>query len=125
MLLNFTNHPYEIWNTAQRDAAHRQYGRVEDLPFPQVDPALEPEGIRLLVEEYADRIEARKPDAVLAAGEFTFLFMLVDRLLRDGVNVVCTCSGRETVETKKPDGTNEKKAVFSFERFRTYEYYKQ
>ena len=123
MLINFTNHPYEIWNTPQRETAKEQYGEVVDIPFPQVDPALDSEGIRRLVEEYAVMIEAKKPDAVLAAGEFTFLFMLVDRLLRDGVKVVCTCSGRDTVEVKNPDGTNEKKAIFFFEKFRAYEYY--
>ena len=60
---------------------------------------------------------------VICVMTITFLFMLVDRLLHDGVNVVCTCSRRDTVEVKNPDGTNEKKAVFFFERFRTYEYF--
>ena len=64
-----------------------------------------------------------KPDAVLAAGEFTLLFMLVDRLLQDGITVVSSCSTRETIEYKRPDGTNEKKAVFRFECFRRYEYF--
>ena len=123
MLINCTNHPYEILNTSQRDAANRLYGEVADLPFPQVDPTLDSGGIRRMVTEYAAMIEEKKPDAVLAAGEFTFLFMLVDRLLRDGIQVVCTCSRRDTVEAIKPDGTVEKKSVFSFEGFRAYEFY--
>ena len=123
MLINCTNHPYEILNTSQRDAANRLYGEVADLPFPQVDPTLDSGGIRRMVTEYAAMIEEKKPDVVLAAGEFTFLFMLVDRLLTDGVKVICTCSRRNTVEVKNADGTNEKKAVFFFEQFRPYAYY--
>ena len=122
MLINFTNHPYEIWPEAQREAA-KAYGEVTDLPFPQVEPRMTSAELRALTDEYAEKIEAMKPEAVLAAGEFTLLFMLVDRLLRDGVNVVSSCSERETVEYKRPDGNTEKKAVFRFERFRKYEYY--
>lgn len=50
--------------------------------------------------------------------------MLVDKLLSDGVNVVSSCSRRLTEETRKDDGTNEKKSVFLFERYRKYEYFK-
>lgn len=57
------------------------------------------------------------------AGEFTFAFMLVDKLLQDGIRVMCSCSRRMTVEVKKDDGTNEKKSVFLFEGFRDYERY--
>lgn len=122
MLINCTNHPYEIWNEPQRKAS-RVYGEVVDLPFPQIDPAATPEEIRGIVDRYVDEIETRKPEAVLAAGEFTCLFMLVDRLLRDGVEVLCTCSRRITEEEKKPDGSNEKKTHFYFEGFRRYEHY--
>lgn len=58
------------------------------------------------------------------AGEFTFCFMLVDKLLSDGVNVVSSCSRRLTEENRKDDGTNEKKSVFLFERYRKYKYFK-
>jgi len=60
------------------------------------------------------------PEAVLVAGEFTFAFMLTDKLLSDGIKVVCTCSRRVTTEVKRPDGTNEKKVSFLFEGFREY-----
>ena len=74
-------------------------------------------------EETAEQIEGMHPDAVLLAGEFSFTFMLADKLLTDGVRVVCSCSGRRTTETRKPDGTVEKTAVFAFEGFRDYAYY--
>ena len=122
MLLNCTNHPYEIWNKPQREAA-AAYGDVVDLPFPAVDPHASPEELRRLVREYGRRIMALHPDTVLAAGEFTFLFMLVDLLLRNRIPVICTCSGRMTRETKNPDGSNSKEVLFVFEGFREYRYY--
>lgn len=123
MLINCTNHPYEIWNDPQREAA-RAYGEVKDLPFPAVSPEADSDELRAMTDEYAERIEKQKPDAVLVAGEFTFAFMLVDKLLQDGVKVLSSCSKRVTQEVKREDGTNEKKSVFLFERFRDYAYYR-
>ena len=125
MLLNCTNHPCGIWNKPLKDAAAKLYGEVVDLPFPCVSPAWSEHDIRREVDAYADRIEAFEADAVLVAGEFTFLFMLVDKLLADGVNVICTCSERNTVEMMNPDGSNEKKSVFFFEGFRPYARYQK
>ncbi len=122
MLINCSNHPYEIWSDFQKKAASG-YGEVMEMPFPQIDPVLNSEEIRRLVAEYARKIEQQKPDAVFVAGEFTFTFMLVDKLLSDGVKVIASCSRRVTEEIKKEDGTNEKKSVFRFERFREYEYF--
>ncbi len=120
MLLNCTNHPSEIWNEPLMKAAGELYGEIVDLPFPSVSPSWSIHDLRREVEDYAARIEAFQADAVLAAGEFTFLFMLVDKLLADGVNVICSCSERNTVEVKNPDGSNEKKSMFFFEGFRPY-----
>lgn len=122
MFVNCTNHPYSIWGDAQRSAAE-VYGEVVDLPFPNVDPTLGPDHIRRLVDDYAQRVEAMHAKAVLVAGEFTFTFMLVDKLLVDGENVVCACSSRTTQEVRRPDGSNEKTSVFVFEQFRPYEHY--
>lgn len=122
MLINCTNHPYEIWNTAQREAA-KKYGKVTDLPFPSVDPYADTEVLRKTAAEYVEKIEKMQPEAVLVAGEFTFTFMLVDKLLKDGITVLSTCSKRITKEEKKSDGTNEKMTVFVFECFRPYAYF--
>lgn len=122
MMLNFTNHPYKIWSDAQKEAAAR-YGEVIDMSFPQIDPSISTEELRKMVEEYATKIESMNAEAVMAAGEFTFLFMLVDKLLADGVNVICSCSKRETVETQQPDGTNVKNSRFVFSSFRPYQRY--
>lgn len=122
MLINCTNHPYEIWNDPQRNAA-AAYGQVLDLPFPHIDPRYTSEDLRKLTEDYCETIKSYSPEAVMVAGEFTFAFMLVDKLLRDGVKVICSCSRRMTVEVKKDDGTNEKQSVFLFEGFREYTRY--
>ena len=125
MLLNCTNHPYEIWNEPLKEAAEKLYGEVVELPFPRVRPSWSEQDLRREVEAYAARIEAFQADAVLAAGEFTLLFMLVDRLLSDGVKVICTCSRRIADAEMRSDGSIEKKSVFTFETFREYAYYRK
>ena len=115
MLINCSNHPSRLWGPPQRKAAS-QYGEIVDIPFPQVDPRLDEAGLRRLVGDFAARIEALNADAVFLAGEFTFLFMLVDKLLKDGENVICACSRRETEEALRADGATEKRSVFVFER---------
>lgn len=122
MLINCSNHPSPLWAAAQKEAA-KAYGEILDIPFPQVDPRLDTEEIRPLVLEYAERVEALNADAVFLAGEFTFLFMLVDKLLKDGVRVLCACSRRDTEESVRPDGSTEKRSFFVFERFREYRHY--
>lgn len=124
MLLNCTNHPYGHWTEPMKEAAEKLYGEVVEVPFPPVSPAWSESDLRREVEAYASRIESFRADAVLAAGEFSFLFMLVDKLLADGENVLCSCSVRNTVEVINPDGSSEKKSVFVFEGFRPYTRYK-
>ena len=122
MLINCSNHPSQLWAAAQKEAA-KAYGEILDMSFPQVDPCLSTEDIRPLVREYAEKIECLKADAVFLAGEFTFLFMLADKLLKDGVRVLCACSRRDTEEFVRPDGSIEKRSSFVFERFREYRHY--
>lgn len=119
MLINCTNHPYEIWTDTQKKAAEI-YGEVLDLPFPHIEPEFTDQDLRKLTDDFINKIKEYSPSAVMVAGEFTFAFMLVDKLLRDNVKVICSCSRRMTIEIKKDDGTNEKKSIFQFERFREY-----
>ena len=111
MLINCTNHPYARWNTLQRKAA-AQYGLVLDMPFPKIEPQYSSDDLRRIVKTYADSIEDRHPDAVLVTGEFSFTFMLVDKLLTDGLKVLCTRSKRLARESINPDGSSEKRTVF-------------
>ena len=122
MLINFSNHPYEMWSEKQRESA-KQYGEVLDFPFPPVAPDIDTEDLRKIVQDCAEKIEAMNPTAVMVAGEFTLIFMLVDKLLQDGVKVICTCSRRLTTERKLSGDSNEKTSIFVFERFREYDYF--
>lgn len=122
MLINCTNHPSKLWGEAQKKAAEA-FGGAVDLPFPKIDPSDSTEKLRSLAAEYAEKIEAMDGDAVLVAGEFAFVFLLVDKLLSEGVRVVCASSKRLTTEEQRPDGSIEKHSVFVFERFRDYEYF--
>lgn len=122
MLINCTNHPYRLWNTRQREAA-LAYGQVVDLPFPSVEPTCTTAQLQEMTKTFATQIKAMNPDAVLVAGEYSFTFMLVDCLLSDGIQVLCSRSKRITTEVKKEDGTNEKTTIFDFEGFYPYAYY--
>ncbi len=124
MFINCTNHPLAMWSEKQKEEASR-YGQVVDFPFPTIEPWMTTDDLREQARKTAEQIGAMHPEAVLLAGEFTFVFMLADKLLQDGVRVLCTCSRRMTTEVKRPDGTSEKKAIFSFEGFRPYTYYKE
>ncbi|MBQ9599635.1 MAG: hypothetical protein IJR33_07520, partial [Clostridia bacterium] len=111
----------------QNDAFTRKHAffsvRRIQTEFVDVAGHMDTEDMRKIVQDCVEKIEAMKPTAVMAAGEFTFIFMLVDKLLQDGIKVMCTCSRRLTTETKRPDGSNEKTSVFVFERFRDYDYF--
>ena len=37
-MINFTNHPYDMWDEKQKKAASI-YGDIKEIPFPPVDPA--------------------------------------------------------------------------------------
>ncbi len=124
MLINCTNHPYEIWTDKLKEAAGR-YGVVVDLLFPKIDPRMTTEELRELTRDTADRIIELHPDAVLLAGEYTFAFMLADRLLQDGIRVLSIRNRRQVTENRRPDGSNEKKSIFIFEAFGEYAYYKE
>lgn len=107
MLINCSNHPSRFWGASQKEAA-KVYGETVDLPFPKVEPWFDTEDLRALVRKYAEKIESLEADAVLLAGEFTFMFMLVDKLLNDGVHVICTCSSRNTEEVLRPESAGDR-----------------
>ncbi len=122
MFINFTNHPYNLWSEKEKQAA-AVYGKMVEIPFPQIAPDEDEEGLREITKEYGERITALHPDAVMVAGDFTTCFMLVDYLLKANIHVIASCARRDTVETKREDGSLEKKSIFVFEGFRPYRYY--
>ena len=50
MFINFTNHPSGLWSKAQLDAAST-YGKIVDLPFPNVPPQFLEEEVQRMAAE--------------------------------------------------------------------------
>lgn len=116
MLLNLSNHPSSAWPERQMFTAEQNYGKVEDMPFPQVDPNLNEVALDKLVEEYFYKVLERKPKAVHIMGELTFCVALIKRLQKASINCLASTTHRTTQDL--PDGT--KVSRFEFVRFRHY-----
>jgi hypothetical protein len=128
MLINLSNHPYEKWDETQKQAAIEAFGRVEDYPFPPIDPTASSAEVLELAHEYARECKMRfyfadipvgqvaENHAVHVQGEFTFTFQVVLLLKAEGVRCVASTSHRKTVDL----GNGKKKLQFSFEQFREY-----
>lgn len=118
LFLNLSNHSSDKWGEAQLDAS-RAYGKVVDMPFPEIDPGATTEEIYILAEEYAEEITSRYPDRDLTVhimGEMTFCFRLVTLLHARGVRCVASTTQRKTSELA--DG--KKESIFEFQEFREY-----
>jgi hypothetical protein len=116
MLLNLSNHPSISWPENQLLVAKTQFGQVVDVPFPQVDPTLDEDGLADLAGLYAAKLVEMKPTAVHLMGELTFCFALVRLLQARGV--ACLASTTHRTTQNLPDGT--KVSKFEFVRFRQY-----
>ena len=119
IFVNFTNHSSEMWEEKQLYAA-RQYGRIVDLPFPNVHPDAKEQDIEILGEECCRKILEWEPGAVLCQGEFSLTFFVVSRLREKGVKVLTACSERKTVQSG-----NVRSNIFEFAGFREYVYREQ
>ena len=122
MFINCSNHPSNTWSDRQITAS-QEYGEIYDLPFPSIEPDWTADDLRSVVDEYTEKIQALRPAAVFVVGEFSFVFMLIDRLKSIGICVLCSRSRRIAVEERGSDGSITKKSIFQFECYREYEYY--
>ena len=120
MLLNLSNHPSQKWSTEQTALAQQQYGGVVDMPFPNVPPEVDTEGVIALAQKYQQDIldlVLQYPNlTVHLMGELSFCFALVKMLQMQGISVVCSTTERTLIEEK--DGL--KTALFRFNHFRQY-----
>lgn len=119
MLINFTNHPCSAWCTEQLGEAER-WGRIADVPFPDVPAIMDESGISRLADECCARICENAPDAVLVQGEMSLAFSVIERLLGKGITVLCAASERICETTVDEDGSTVRRSVFKFARFRQY-----
>ena len=121
MFINFTNHPNTNWSPEQISAA-RQYGEILDIPFPEVDPHGDERYLDNLASQYAERIAAQSPVAVLCQGEMTLAFAVAAILIsKYGICVLAACSQRcVKIGAIGADGETVKTVEFRFIRFREY-----
>ncbi len=119
MFVNLTNHPSASWSEDQLHAA-RQWGPIQDYPFPAVDPSADRDTVVQMAEIIAEDVLIMNPACVCCQGEMTLTYHLVNQLKERGILCVAACSERRTQETIRPDGSTEKLQVFDFIGFRAY-----
>ena len=119
VFINHTNHPSDRWGDEQRAAAE-EYGEIIDLPFPMIPSEEGSIQVKKRALEMAARISEMEPAAVLCQGEFSYTFVLVDALLKQGIRVLTACSDRVVREWVDEEGQQHRDAVFQFQQFREY-----
>jgi len=118
MLINLSNHPHTLWNKKQLRAA-AVYGKIVELPFPDIHPLWNEEYIEQLSDEYAERIIAMGIPEVLTVhlmGEMTFCYSLLRKLQKKGIRCIASCAQRNVENTAE----GVKQVIFDFEQFREY-----
>ena len=73
-MINFTNHPYSMWDERQKEIAS-MYGNIKEIPFPPVDPTYTEEQLDTMAGEYKEKILELNDKVVLLQGEFTLQFL--------------------------------------------------
>lgn len=122
MLINLSNHPLSTWSEKQIQAA-KLYGKIVDLPFPEVDPEADENYILNLCQNYTNKvlkiIDSEAPglnSAVHVMGELTLTSALVNSLQKRGVVCIASTTKRNALYL----GKGKKETAFVFERFRNY-----
>lgn len=120
LLVNLSNHPYKDWSEDQKKAAEK-YGEVQDMAFPEIDPAMKIDKIKkeiavAQIDEIKNMCKERRV-TVHIMGEMSYTFYVVSRLKAFGIRCICSTSERDTEEL----GDGEKKTKFRFKRFRDYD----
>jgi hypothetical protein len=124
--VNISNHPSANWSQDQKNAVYGQFGtgRIIDVPFPHVDPLDSTEAIeKIALALVTGVLEEHNPRFVMVQGEFTLTFTLTVLFQKAGLDVVVATSERKVEEIVLPNGSTQKKAIFSFVQFRKQPYY--
>lgn len=118
VFINHTNHPSEGWEAEQVKAAEC-YGSIADVPFPDVDPRLDRDGVLDLAKKSLTTILEMNPSAVLCQGDFSYTYAMVNLLKQHNVTVLAASS--ERFSEMLDDGSIRKRiSIFRFVRFREY-----
>jgi len=124
MLLNLSNHLSSAWSEKQINAAAAQFGKVVDLPFPQINPdwkflQIEEFSGELLMDILKDcefRKYGKKNLTVHIMGELTFCYEMINALKIAGIPCVASTTTRNSIV----DEIGKKISVFEFVKFREY-----
>jgi hypothetical protein len=114
-LLNHSNHPITEWSHAQLARAEELFGKVDDMPFPQISPSMNETSLLELCQRQFEIILSKKPSAVHIMGEQNYCFILIQLLLK--ANMPCYASTTKRITAVH---ANEKKTTFKFVDFRMY-----
>ncbi|MGC9079824.1 MAG: hypothetical protein ACP5G1_03750 [Nanopusillaceae archaeon] len=125
VLINLTNHPFSKWSLEQREG----WKLIMDLKFPNVDPNLDTEDVKQIVNDYVkqvkDIIEKIESDKVYIClqGEYTFCYLMLNELktLDKKPIIAIPTTERRVNETVTEDGKVEKTVVFEFCKWRFVE----
>ncbi len=118
LFLNLTNHPSSKWDSRQLETA-KNYGTIEDIKFPNINPDWTDEQVENEAEEVARNIMEKAKErkvTVHVMGEMGFTYALVRILQKE--DIPCVYSTTERKVTENPDDTETKK--FVFKQFRKY-----
>lgn len=119
MLINLSNHHSNFWGEQQTNTAHKLYGDIFDISFPNVPAEIDEEHIKsmakMLISDYLSSYNSTIT-TFHVMGEMTLTFQLVTLLKAAGFR--CVASTSERVVSYAPDGT--KNVTFNFVRFREY-----
>lgn len=119
VFLNLSNHPVEMWDKTQRNAA-KEYGDIEEKPFPNIPANTKIEDITKLAKKTAQEIFEVYNDeidlTIHVMGELTFTYQIVSLLKGCGIRCVASCSERNVKELDN----GERISLFKFSQFREY-----
>jgi CRISPR-associated Csx2 family protein len=119
VFINLSNHPYSTWSEDQLEAA-RQYGELNYLEFPAVNPEWDDNDISDAAGKLIREIREMAPDPEAATlhimGEMTLTYSLVETFKALGYRCVASTTERHSWT----DEQGNKVTSFRFVRFREY-----
>ena len=119
IFVNHTNHPSDKWSVAQKLAAEK-FGRIIDLPFPDIPPNFDTVEVHELVMKNLREIMKLSPVAVLCQGELNYTVAMVEELKKNSITVMAATSERVVSVIQESDGSTKRVSIFNFVRFRPY-----
>lgn len=119
IFINHTNHASNNWS-AEQIAAAEIFGKIIDIPFPEVPPNFDTAEVYQMALENLREFLKLSPVAVLCQGEFSYTVAMVEELKKNQIPVMAATSERIVSEVVESDGSTKRVSSFRFVRFRKY-----